>query len=207
MKSYPSIEHTVITGQPVYVFDKLDGQNFRAKWTRKAKKFVKFGSRNVLVDSTHPAAQLIVQTYEPALNDIFLRERYQEAVAFFEYHGPNSFAGFHSEEDVNQGLMKVTLFDVNVHKQGILFPGEFTRLFKHVETPKLLHVGSFNEEVKQLVETGTLAGMTFEGVVCKTQYPLKKGYPPTMFKWKSAGWIEKVKQFANGDKELEEKLT
>ena len=52
MKTYPSIDRDV-RNIFVYAFDKIDGSNIRAEWTPK-KGFDKFGSRNCLMDASHP---------------------------------------------------------------------------------------------------------------------------------------------------------
>jgi hypothetical protein len=45
MKTYPSISRDIV-GQPIYAFDKLDGSNIRAEWSKK-NGFHKFGSRDM----------------------------------------------------------------------------------------------------------------------------------------------------------------
>lgn len=208
MKFYPTIEHTVSHDIPVVVFDKLDGSNIRAEWNRKQKKFYKFGSRNVLLDETSntnelsAAIPLIREKYEQELTERFLKQQYQEAVCFFEFFGPNSFAGFHQPDD----LKTVVLFDINVHKQGMLYPTDFIKLTKGLEIPTIIHQGKFGVDLQQQVAEGTLEGMTFEGVVCKSVSPVKKGFPPWMFKYKNQAWLKKLKQFANGDEALENRL-
>jgi len=44
MKSYPSIPGKHTNGIPLTVFDKLDGSNIRAEWSKK-RGFYKFGTR------------------------------------------------------------------------------------------------------------------------------------------------------------------
>ena len=206
MKSYPSINGEILRGTPVYVFDKLDGSNVRCEWSRKHKRFTKFGSRNVLIGEDHPilgkSIGLMISKYEKDLTDIFMKEQFEEVVCFFEYYGKNSFAGQHdlTEEQT------VTLIDVNVHKKGMLFPNEFTKLFLKVETPHILHIGNFTKDIEDLVKNGTLEGMTFEGCVCKTIKPIKNGYPPNMYKIKNIAWIQKVREFCKGNLELEKQL-
>lgn len=202
MKQYLSIPKDISRNLSIYAFDKLDGSNIRAEWSRKHKAFTKFGSRTVLLGEDHPtlgkAIQLVKTKYEIALTEIFLPEGFEEVTCFFEFHGPRSFAGFHNPEDD----LTVTLIDVNVYKKGFLFPQEFIKLFKSVDTPALLHVGNVTHEFEQEVRTGVLQGMTFEGVVCKASVSVKKGYPPTMFKIKNKAWIDKVIEFCKGDEKL-----
>ena len=69
MKEYPTIS-TKIVDQPIYAFDKLDGSNIRAEWTKK-QGFYKFGKRHGLVDETNlllgDAKSLIQETYSEQL--------------------------------------------------------------------------------------------------------------------------------------------
>jgi RNA ligase len=210
MKSYFSISKEIVHGSAFYAFDKLDGSNIRAEWSRKHKEFTKFGSRNVLLGADHPvlgkAIEMVKTKYEKDLTGVFLKEGFEETVCFFEFFGEKSFAGNHDPEDPTQ---QVVLFDINVHKKGYLFPQEFLKLTKNVHTPELLYHGNASPEFVEQVHTGTLEEMTFEGVVCKCSSVLKKGYPPTYFKIKSHKWLEKLKTFCDtqGNPELFEQLS
>lgn len=125
MKTYPTISREIVR-QPIYAFDKLDGSNIRAEWSRK-RGFYKFGSRGCLVGQDNPLlgkAQSLVETkYADDLNSIFRRQRWNKAVAFFEYYGPNSFAGVHEETDDHT----VTLIDINYEKRGIMEPPRISK--------------------------------------------------------------------------------
>lgn len=199
MKSYPSIARDVVN-MPIYAFDKLDGSNIRAEWSRK-KGFYKFGSRNRLVDATDTllgkAPELVQLKYEKDLSDIFKKERYESAICFFEYWGSKSFAGNHDPDEPHT----VTLFDVNPYKKGILDPGAYMDLFGDLDIAKLLYRGNPNSLFVEQVNQGTLDGMTFEGVVCKAKNP-KKTPMPVMFKVKSRLWVDKLKNYCNGDEKL-----
>jgi hypothetical protein len=189
MKEYPSIQGEIVR-QPVYAFDKLDGSNVRAEWSKK-RGFYKFGKRHGLVDETDPllgeAKGLIQERYSDALDKIFAKNRWQNAVCFFEFFGPNSFAGLHAEEP-----HEVVLFDVGAEKKGILDPRDFLKMFSdQVKTAALLYHGNPNSILEDAVRSGQLEGMTFEGVVCKGKF-VSPGRP-LMFKIKSKAWIEKVK--------------
>jgi hypothetical protein len=113
--------------------------------------------------------------------------------------GKNSFAGNHIDEK-----HYLTLFDVSVHKKGILLPQEFLKLFGNLDIAKLLYYGNANSEFIEKVKNRELNGMTFEGVVCKGRLE----YPglPLMFKIKSLEWINKLKNFCKDDNNLYEKL-
>lgn len=204
MKQYPSIPREIVRNLSIYAFDKLDGSNIRAEWNRKHKEFTKFGSRTVLLGEDHPhlgkSIGLIKSKYEKPLTDIFIDERWEEVVCFFEFYGPKSIAGIHDPEDTEQ---TVTLFDVNVHKRGQIFPNEFIKLFdQKVEVAKLLYTGNATIDFELDVKGGQLPGMTFEGVVCKSSMAIKRGYPPVMFKIKNRAWIEKVRQLCQEKPEL-----
>ena len=113
-------------------------------------------------------------------------QRWDRVVAFFEFWGLNSFAGHHVDEQ-----HAVTLFDISVHRKGLLEPRTFIKLFEPLGIPRVLHVGNFNRELQKEVEQGTLEGMTFEGVVAKGSY-VSPGRP-LMFKWKSKAWLDRLR--------------
>ncbi len=201
MKSYPSIG-TQFVRTKVVAFDKLDGSNIRAEWSKK-KGFYKFGSRNLLIDDKHPmlgeSIGLIAEKYQEQLSSIFSAKKWERAVAFFEYYGENSFAGSHEDEE-----HEVTLIDVNVYKRGIIEPLHFIELFEDVGIPKVLHKGVLIEDLVTSVKSGTLDGMTFEGVVCK--YQNQKKNKVSMFKIKNRNWIDSLKKKCNGNDALFRRL-
>lgn len=128
MKEYPSIPREIDRDLLVYAFDKLDGSNIRAEWSRKTG-FYKFGSRTVLIDeksSLGEAIGLIRNKYEKGLSKVFRDQRLERAICFFEFFGPNSFAGFHHPEPHD-----VVLIDVNPHKKGIDPPVDFICTYLH----------------------------------------------------------------------------
>lgn len=198
MKSYPSIS-THIKQTRVWTFDKLDGSNIRAEWSKK-RGFYKFGSRTQLMDENHPMlgeAVKLIHEKEEQLSSIFLNRNWERVVAFFEFHGENSFAGSHEDEE-----HFVTLIDVNVYKRGMLEPQYFIELFKEVGTPNVLFTGVVDNQLIARVKDGSLEGMTFEGVVCK--YVENKIV--RMFKVKNRAWIDKLKIKCNGNDALFRKL-
>lgn len=205
MKEYPSIPKFGPKGLHYYFFDKLDGSNIRAEWTRKHGTFSKFGSRTQLLGSDHPtlgeAIQIVKDKYEVELNTRLRELQIPKAVCFFEFYGPNSFAGNHVPTDKKT----VTLFDVSVHPKGILSPKVFLDLTEGLDTPSLLHSGPMSEELVQAVLGGTLLGMTFEGVVAKANQGTP-GLPP-MFKLKNRAWLDKLKIFCKEDAQLFARLS
>jgi len=200
MKSYPSIG-TKFERTKVVTFDKLDGSNIRAEWSKK-KGFYKFGSRNKLIDNKHPmlgeSVDLILEKTDE-LSSIFSRKKWERSVAFFEFYGENSFAGSHEDEE-----HVVTLIDVNVYKRGMLEPLYFVELFEEVGIPKVLYKGVLDEKLVTDVKSGTLDGMTFEGVVCK--YLWNKNNTVKMFKIKNRSWIDKLKEKCDGNDALFRRL-
>jgi len=203
MEQYLSISRDVVD-IPIIAFDKLDGNNIRCEWTRKGKTFEKFGSRKVLLGEDNwlaPAIPLI-KAQEPAIVDVMRAERWEKATLFFEYHGPNSFAGQHVPGDT----MRATLIDVFVYKKGYMLPSEFVKLFcgnTLIDTPDILYRGNPNKDFLRSVKDNTLPGITSEGVVCKG-LPTKRGYPTTMFKVKTDSWLERVKaKYSDNPKLLE----
>jgi hypothetical protein len=204
MKQYPSIGKEISTG-PVYVFDKLDGSNMRAEWTPK-KGFWKFGSRTQLVDNSSPLgarAIPLMKAQEDQISSILRGMKVEEATCFFEFYGPSSFAGVHNWDETG---FQATLFDVTLFKKGFMSPQEFVKAFSgKVPIPSLLHIGNVTKDLEESIRNSTLPGMTFEGVVCKGD-PLKKGYPPHMFKIKSQAWIDRVKKMYTDPVVLEKLL-
>ena len=133
MKTYPTVprgwrKHP--KDEVIYAFDKIDGTNIRAEWSRKKKKFWKFGTRQLLIDESHgdfgEAVGLVRGKYERDLHDIFTKERFEKVICFFEFYGENSFAGRHLDEPHD-----VKLFDINPHKKGLLEKNSDT---KHLRT-------------------------------------------------------------------------
>lgn len=204
MKEYPTISLSPRYGIPVYICDKLDGSCLRAEWDPK-KGFWKFGRRNALLDDSNPflplSKPLFLDTYGDALGRIFTDQRWQKAVAFFEFWGPQSFAGNHVEGDDFQ----VTLFDVAANKKGLIEPGPFYKMFGDLPTAELLDYCKFNKLVeKGIRDGGEELGVTFEGVVCKGKN-ISPGLP-LMWKVKTQQWLDKLREKCAGDEVMFEKL-
>lgn len=203
MKEYPSIPRDIRFDVPVYVFDKLDGSNVRAEWSRK-KGFWKFGKRHGLLDHSNPillkAEPLIKEKYSEDLNRIFRDQRWQKAIAFFEFWGPLSFAGNHETGDIHT----VTLIEIAGDKKGFVMPRDFVQMFENVDHARLLHHGNFTDSILEEVRAGTLKGMTFEGVVCKGAQT-SPGLP-LMFKVKSIAWMEKLRKLCGDNETMFQKM-
>jgi hypothetical protein len=205
MKSYPSITKEIRHDIYIYAFDKLDGSNMRAEWNSK-KGFYKFGTKNQMIDEkTMPfgrAIPLIKEKFEQDLAMVFEQQKWKDAICFFEYHGASSFAGNHNFEEP----MTCTLIDVNPYKQGILPPTQFIRLFGHLDIPTVCYEGHITTDLFDKIKQSTLAGMTFEGVVCKGAND-KATQMPIMFKIKSKAWLDKLRIYCKDDEKLFEKLS
>lgn len=172
MIEYPSIINSSKAPRKACVaFDKLDGSNFRAKWTRK-KGFELFGTRTQLIDETTPfwgsAVTLFKNTNSEPLNDFFLKSKdfrnEREIVVFGEFVGPNSYAGIHDPEDEKE----IVIFDVMVgHKdRAFLKPKEFIKeISPLVKTPRVVYEGNLTDDFIRRVRADEFN--TFEGVICK----------------------------------------
>lgn len=190
MKHFPEMQSTVMPDLEVYVFEKLDGSNIRAEWSPK-RGFYKFGTRKRIFGEDDPMfgeAVSLIKEKEKQLGEAFKQLRFESAVAYFEFLGQSSFAGFHFKEP-----HKVVLIDVEGFKQGFIPPSQFMSIFPDiVETAKFLFYGKITEAIEAQIRAGNFPGATFEGVVCKAS-PQKKWTLPLMFKIKNQAWIDAVK--------------
>jgi hypothetical protein len=202
LEIYPTIG-TIAIDTPILAFDKLDGSNIRAEWTRK-NGFNKFGTRKRLLDASEPvlgeAIPLFMETYDDELNRIFRKERMEKATVFFEFVGENSFAGYHEKEEHT-----VNLFDIHRYKQGFLTAREFLKLTNNrVPIIPVLYEGKANDAFIRSVKDSTLPGMTFEGVICKGGLDNRRR--PISFKIKSQAWLDRLKDKCGTDEKLFQQL-
>lgn len=197
MREYPSIQRQIIKSDPIIAFDKLDGSHIRSEWSRKAG-FYKWGTRRRLLDPEEPilgeAVGLVLEKYSEALERVSVDERWQRCVFFFEFFGPNSFAGTHDGGDE----FDVVLLDAAPHKKDILPPRDFLKKFGHLHLPNVLYEGKANQTFVESVREWGLEGITFEGVVCKgAKRP---------FKIKTKAWLEALKTKCGDDEDLFNRL-
>lgn len=155
-------------------FEKIDGSNIRIKWTHK-KSFCLFGSRENLIDETHPhlggVIRLFHTTFGPEL-DYILRKNFQnekEIIVFGEYWGPNSFAGIHVDP---KDQMNLTIFDIMLIKKSFnefLLPQEFIKVLSRtsIPVPRIIYDGILGEDFIMRVRNNAFDGELNEGVVCK----------------------------------------
>ena len=172
MIEYPSILHwKKAPRQECIAFEKLDGSNFRAKWTRK-EGFDLFGTRTQLIDETAPtygeAVALFKANYAGWLNEFFKSDKnyreMREIIVFCEFYGEKTFAGTHIADDPK----KLTVIDILTgHKdRHFVKPRELIKYFKGiVELPRVIYEGVLNDEFIRDVKTDKFN--TKEGVVCK----------------------------------------
>lgn len=204
MKAYPTIDTKFAFDKRLVVFDKLDGSNIRAEWSKK-KGFYKFGTRTRLLDEHDPmlgsSKQLILDKYGDSMSRVFTRQKWDRVVAFFEYWGEHSFAGSHEDEE-----HFITLIDISPSKIGMLEPSSFLRVCyeQAIEIPNVVHTGKLTSDLIDKVKRSTLDGMTFEGVVCKYQHPKLK--TSCMFKIKSKAWLTKLREKCRDNDALFRKL-
>lgn len=169
MLEYPSIQNSSkAPRKECLAFDKLDGSNFRAKWTQK-RGFDTFGTRTQLIDETSEFwGEMVVvfkNTLEEELDKIFRKEfrNEREIIVFGEFFGDRSFAGRHEDE-----LHKIVPFDILVgHKnRKFIKPRDFIKLLNDkIEIPKVIYEGNLNEEFISKVRANEYGLM--EGVICK----------------------------------------
>lgn len=205
MKAYPSIETKIDFSKKYHIFDKLDGSNIRAEWNKKSG-FYKFGSRTQLLNEDQktlwPCRNAILEKFGDVLSSRFSKLKCDNALAFFEWVGPESFAGNHGA-DISKN--SPVLIDIAIYKKGMLPPEKFLELSDGLTTPALLHIGRIDEDFFQSVRNRTLEGMTFEGVVGKGEFSQQHGHA-IMFKIKSNDWLNKLKTICNGDEALYNRL-
>lgn len=201
MKSYPSIPKDIMNWVHIFSFNKIDGNNIRAEWNSK-KGFYKFGSRTQLIDeNTKPlgkSIKILKDKYEDDLSMVFKEHKWRDVICFFEYYGPNSFAGQHIDTDE----LTTTLIDVNPYKEGILAPRDFIRYFGHLDIPNVLFEGKVTPEFIDKVKQSNVPGMSEEGCVCKG---IDKNQI-VMFKIKTNAWLDRLKIYCKGNDALFNKL-
>lgn len=208
MKQYPHIEYwnKGILGAPVWGFEKLDGSNIRAEFTKK-RGWYKFGTKNMMIDERHDqfgsAITLFKEKYSEGLAKIFTDDKYyrniRDFVAFSEYFGENSFAGFHAAGD----NMDIVLFDVNMFQKGWVPPKQFVDDFGHLGIPRLLYRGNLNKELVNDVKAGKYDVQ--EGMMAKGTRKTKGNDIVWMVKLKTQVWLDRIKN-KFGDEAIRKEL-
>ena len=196
MLEYPSISSVVRRGEPCYVWDKADGSNIRAEWSRK-RGFYKFGRRTGLLDDSNPILKesipLIVGS-EAFMAKVFKGLGWDRGTAFYEFHGEHSFAGNHVDEP-----HRVSLFDVADPRGTFMGPRDFLKTFDgKIDTPTFLFHGNVTADILDQVSNSTLQGMSFEGIVAKSN--------DFKFKWKSQAWLDRLRGYCGDNDALFEQM-
>lgn len=195
MKDYPHISRS--RGQSfraipdATIFDKLDGSQIRVEWSgKRGIEWNKFGTRDQLLDPNDPvfspAIGIFRRDWQDALGRIVHAERWERGVAFFEFWGPNSFAGQHDPEDEKH----LTLIDVAPHRMGIMGPRRFLSTFGDLDVPTVVDTRNWTREYVEQVWRGEIPHITFEGVVAKGG----DGHHLVMAKAKTEAWVIRVKE-------------
>lgn len=207
MKTYPSISTAVDFSLSYCIFDKLDGSNLRAEWSPK-RGFYKFGSRTQLLTPDQAPlwpAKARMEAMEERLRPGLLRLKTDRAVCFFEWFGPSSFAGSHTDpiEQINLALL-----DVDVLKKGRMAPMAVLELADQagVQTPALLYQGRIDPGFLDQVRQGQLPGVTHEGVIGKSKEVFQQHAGPVMFKHKTQAWLDQLKGLCGDDTALFSRL-
>lgn len=190
-------------GDHCIMFDKFDGNNIRIEWSRK-RGWYKFGTRTILIDETSEygiAIRLFHEKYADALDQVIrcakTTRSIQNAVGFFELHGPNSFCGIHVPGDP----LTVTLFDFDLDKRGIMLPRQFVDTFGHLDIPRILYEGPFCVDLITEVRAGMYPA-TYEGGVCKgvnRREGRSDQHGLWMAKIKTERWLQDLKARALAD--------
>lgn len=216
LKTYPHIDKRVFGkaapfGGTVFVQPKPDGSNLRVEFSRKGYRrdglgLSKWGRRTGLLDDSNPILHRGVDLFLEKYSEGFVRtcvdERWEKATAFFEFHGPSSFAGNHSEDEDQT----VDLFDVQVSRKGFLSPHDFYKLFGDLPVIECIHHGLFGPEEVDQVWKGCFPGQSFEGVIVKKGFDRKRG-GPLMYKVKSQAWLARLKTYCGENEDLYRRLS
>lgn len=214
MRHYPSFENQkfdhILDGEVVWAENKLDGQNFVARYNGKTKEFIAFGSKRMMVDETHPqfgdAVKIFKQQYEDVLKNCIKEHSKKKQIFnsvneihfYFEYWGGNSFCGFHQEGDE----MNLTLIDCWLKQKGYLIPKDFYETFGKydaIKLPEIIYKGKLDNDFIQSIinndwtKDDCLYPTVKEGVVCKRSTSLS-GQRLPMVKVKTNWWMNKLKE-------------
>lgn len=184
---------------PCIAFRKYDGSNLRFAW-RRGQGWWQFGTRRRLFDATDPefgcAIELFRAKYADGVERVIRDDPHfrgvWEVVCYCEFLGPNSFAGVHDPVHpvlkaagaTGNDPKEVVLFDVNVHRKGLLPPRRFLDTFGHMPVADVVYEGGFTPTFVRDVREGRFG--VGEGVICKGL----DGPPPHGI------WMRKVKTLA-----------
>lgn len=217
MKHYDSIpriqDDGTLKGEVVWGFNKLDGQNFCATYKVHKNIWGPFGSRTVTVDEnsdselanavryfkTHEYDKILTKLVKDNWKKGEVFQGIEEITFFFEWYGPNSFAGKHDFWDYTNGDMRLALIDVFLKKKGYIEPKTYYEIFNNseIEIPELIYKGELNSDIIEAIQNNdwTKPDAAFptvkEGVVFKRSTLLKGQRRPSV-KVKTKWWLDKL---------------
>lgn len=200
MQEYPSIAKAFPPQGWLHTFDKLDGANLRFEYSKQAG-FYKFGSRTRLFDETDiqlgGAVDLFRGGLERELLRIAMRGKWDRAVVFCEYWGPETIGGINSGAKAS----RLTPFDVWLPSTGLLEPKLFVKRFGSLG-PRYHGRINWTREFLEEVRTGKF-DCSFEGVVGKNVQrrkrrgkrgpKLQQKYEWLGYKAKTQAWIDAIR--------------
>ena len=179
MKEYASIpvvaHNDEVLGKSCIAFKKEDGSNLRFLFNSKTG-WSKFGTRHRLFDKSDleygEAIPLFLNKYASDIENTIKKEKefrsIRELICYCEFFGPHSFAGRHDPKLLGVPENKpydLVLFDVNLHKKGLLEPRNFLNIFGNLDIAKVIFEGILDESFIQDVKDNKYP--VVEGVVCK----------------------------------------
>jgi hypothetical protein len=195
--------------EPCIAFSKLDGSNLRFEYSRK-QGWHKFGTRHLMFNETDDlygcAIKIFLDTYGDAIPKVLHDNKnyrgVQNVIAYCEFFGPNSMAGWHQKDDPKE----LVLFDLWVYKKGFVLPRDFVNDFGHIKIPPVVYEGNFNKQFVMDVKEGLYP--VDEGVVAKGVIKGFKNSPNGiwMSKVKSKLWIEKLRKCYKESQEFRKAL-
>ena len=138
MKHYDSFENIkydqFLLGEEIWASNKIDGQNFCAKYSPKHKEFTMFGSKMQNVDETSEQFSGAISYFKTNMLDTIRQiiidnskkggvfTGIEEITVFCEWYGENTFSGFH----VDGEELKLCLIDIFLKKKAMLNQKYFT---------------------------------------------------------------------------------
>lgn len=192
-----------------FAFMKYDGSNMRFEWSKK-RGWYKFGTRRTMFERGDEQWGNVIDVFEnnyaedleKTFKDNKNFRNTQIFTVFCEYFGANSFAGQHQPDD----KMELVLFDVNVHKKGIVLPKDFMKHFGHLKIAELVYEGNFNTSFIEDVKSGKYGdgeGIVAKGVLSRSK---KEQHGLWMTKVKTNTWFEKLRSLSKTDESLKKVL-
>ncbi len=201
MKEYWSIDGAGVKpplGESCLAFYKHDGSNIRSEWHKKRGWWL-FGTRRRTFDASDPeygcAIDIFCNKYADGIEKVLMDKfpKIQEAIAYCEFFGPNSFSGQHDPKHMviqaeHNDPKDMVLIDLNLYKKGLLDPWSFVKTLGHLPICKVVYEGPFSEEFILDVRQGKYP--VFEGVVAKGG----KSHKLWMRKVKTYAYLDELKK-------------